>query len=423
MLRKASMENLRRSGWVWAPRFDKRSALAWAGVFALCGAVWNQFRFGEDSFRAGSLTLIGMAIALGFAALAVAQRECSAEFTSGPRSRYTWLLPALLALHGFIAWQVIRAGTPRIDSFIWQRDASRTLLQGRDPYGTSHVNIYDADETRRAYGPGMVVNGRVQFGMQYPPVTFLSLLPGSLLGDVRYGYVAAIMLSALFVYALFPDARGLTLAVLVLLAPTSYYVELQCWTEPVVWMLLCATVYAAVKKPRWLPLALGLFLASKQYNFLALPFIGYLVRPFSWKAYWKLLALSLAIAAATFVPFAIWNFHALWHDLIVFHLHQPVRQDALSFAIPFPLYAKIGPFLLLAFVVWMVRRGTQPAGIFAAAYGMAVMLFFSASKQGFLNYYFLISLAFWLTAASLWPARTAKLAEKRFKVTVTRSSA
>ena len=400
---------------------ERRSALAlaWAGALTLCGAVWNQFQLSGGSSRAGSLTLIALAILLGVAALAFAQREESGGLISWPSSRYRWLLPALLALHGFIAYQVIRAGPPWIDCFTWQRDASATLLQGRDPYGTSHVNIYNAEQSRRFYAPGMVVNGRVPFGMQYPPVTFLSVLPGYLLGDVRYGYVAAIFLSTIFVFALFPDTRGVTLAALILLAPITYYVERECWTESLVWMLLCATVYAAIKRPRWLPLALGLFLASKQYNFLALPFIGYLVRPFSWKAYWRLLVLSLGIALATFLPFALWNFHALWHDLIVFHYHQPIRQDALSFAIPFPLYAKIGPLLLLAFIVWMARRGTQKPAMFAAAYGMAVMLFFSASKQGFLNYYFLISLAFWLTATSLSPAKSAQVPEKRCQVTVT----
>jgi hypothetical protein len=156
-----------------------------------------------------------------------------------------------------------------------------------------------------------------------------------------------------------------------------------------------------------LPLALGLFLASKQYNFLALPFLGYLLQPFTRKAYWKLFGASLAVAMATVLPFAIWNFHALWHDLVLFHLAQPVRQDALSFAIPFPLFMKLGPLLLLAFIVWGARRGSLQPAIFAVAYGMALLLFFSTSKQAFLNYYFLIAQAFLLAATALWPARHA----------------
>jgi hypothetical protein len=388
-------------------------ALAGAGVLTLCGAVWNHFPWNGGRSRAGSLVLIAVAIVLGVAGFALARREESAEFSASRGSGNRWLLLALLALHSLLAWPLIRWTTPRIDTFTLQRDASATLLQGHNPFGTSHANIYDGADTRQFYGPGQLVNGRVQIGMPYPPVTFLSVLPGYLLGDVRYGSVAAILLSTIFVFALFPDARGLWLAALVLLAPTTYFVEILCWTEPLLWMLLCATVYAAVRRPRWLPLALGLFLASKQYNFLALPFIGYLVRPFSWKAYWKLLSLSLGVALATVLPFAIWNFRGLWHDLVLnVFVSLPVRQDALSFAIPFPLYANIGRLLLLAFVVWAAQRATQHPAMFAAAYGMALMLFFSASKLAFLNYYFLIALSLWLTAASQWPARRAQLREK-----------
>jgi hypothetical protein len=383
--------------------------LAAAGPLTLCGAAWNQIQGGEARGLAARLALILVAIVLGIVAMALAEREAPVEFGESRGPRRGWLiLTAPLVLHGILAFYVMRIGLPQIDCLTFQRDATENLLQGRDPYGTSHANIYVAEATRRLYAPGIVVNGRVQVGLQYPPVTFLSALPGYLLGDVRYGYVAAILVSALFLFALFPDERGLLLAAFVLLAPTTLLVEQNCWTEPLVWMLLCATVYAAVRRPRWLPLALGLFLASKQYNFLALPFAGYLIQPFSWKAYWKLLGLSLAIALATVLPFALWNFRALWHDLVLFHLAAPVRHDALSFVIPFPLYAKIGPLLLLGFMVWAVRRGTHHVAMFAAAYGLALMLFVSASKQAFLNYYFLIGQALLLTAVSLWPASGAQ---------------
>ena len=353
--------------------------------------------------------LIAVAILLGIAAMILARRGYAAEFEASRDSGYRWLLPALLGLHGLLGCYIIRTTVPGIDCFTFQRDAAATLLRGRDPYGTSHADVFNAEESRRFYAPGVVVNGRIQEGLPYPPVTFLSAMPGYLLGDVRYGYLATILLSAILVFALLPDARGLWLAAFILLAPTTYYVEMLCWTEPLVWALLCATVYAAVRRPRWLPLALGLFLASKQYNVLALPLIGYLVRPFSWKAYWKLLGQSLAIAMVTVLPFALWNFHAVWHDLFLFHLASPVRHDAISFVIPFPIYAKIGPLLLLAFMVWAASTRAQRPAMFAAVYGMTLMLFFVASKQAFLNYDFLIANAFLLAAAPLWPVGTPPL--------------
>lgn len=379
-------------------------ALAGASVFTLCAAIWNQFYSGGEGSRAGSRTLLAVAIVLGIAGIALCKRGSSVEHRAQPRTGYRWILAVLLALHSLVAYWELKSGPPQVDCFTWQRDATAGLLRGVDPYGSSHVNIYPPEATRRFYGPGTVANGRVQVGLTYPPVTFLSALPGYLLGDVRYGYVAAILVSTLFLFALFPDGRGLLLAIFVLLTPTTFYLEYECWTEPLVWMLLCATVYTAIKRPRWLPLALGLFLASKQYNFLALPFICSLVRPFSWKAVWKLLGVSLGIGLATVLPFAVWNFRALWHDLYTFLAIVPARQDALSFAIRFPVYAKIGPLLLLVFIVWAARRAAGRAEMFAAAFGMALMLFFSASEQAFLNYYFLIALALSLSAAALWPA-------------------
>ena len=383
-------------------------ALASASVLTLCGAAWSSFYLGWDGNRAGARTLIAVAILLGIAAMTLARRGYAAEFEASHDSAYRWLLPTLLVLHGLLACYIIMSTVPGIDCFTFQRDASAALLRGHDPYGTLSADVFRVDDSRRLYAPGFVENGRVQVGLPYPPATFISAMPGYLLGDVRYGYLAAILLSAVLVFALFPDERGLWLAAFTLLAPTTFYVELHSWTEPLVWVLLCATVYAAVKRPRWLPLALGLFLASKQYNFLALPFAGYLIQPFSWKAYWRLLGLSIAVALATALPFALWNFHALWHDLVLFHLAAPVRHDALSFAIPFPFYMKIGPLLLLAFIVWAARRRAPQVAMFAAAYGMALMLFVSASKQAFINYYFLIGQALLLTAVSLFPVSGAR---------------
>jgi hypothetical protein len=183
-------------------------------------------------------------------------------------------------------------------------------------------------------------------------------------------------------------------------------VEDRCWTEPVAWMFLCATLYAAVKRPRWLALALGLFLASKQFDLLALPLIGMLLRPFSWKAYWRLLGASLAVAVATLLPFAFPHPGALWHDLVLFHIAQPLRPETLSFGVVFRPYMKIGLLLLLAFLAWIARRGAGRPALFSAAFGMALLLFVSAGKQAWMNYYFLIGNAILLAAAMLWSAST-----------------
>jgi hypothetical protein len=98
----------------------------------------------------------------------------------------------------------------------------------------------------------------------------------------------------------------------------------------------------------------------------------------------------------------VWNFHALWHDLVIFHLDQPMRSDAVSFAVLFPAMRRVGPFVVLTFMVWCVRKIRPSAILFLAEYGMVLLLFFSTSKQAFLNYYFLIGDLFLIAAVLMF---------------------
>jgi hypothetical protein len=388
--------------------------LAFAGLMVIAGAcasviLWIEiivkepiaFTWGSSIY--GLLGTIFVAIVLSIVGIARSTGEAGSADPVQSGTRRQWLiLAALILMHSYLALSYNKhVPGNNIDTFTFQRDACKSLLQGIDPFGTTQASIFDTFHTKLFYGPGMVVDGRVQVGFQYPPLTLLWVLPGYLLGDVRYSYVLAVIISALFSFTICPSTRCLWIASVLLFSPLTFFVENRCWTEPLVLMALSATMYAAVKKRWWLPVALGLFLATKQYNFLALPFIGYFVHPFQWKAYWKLTGFSLAIGAATVLPFAFWNFRGLWRDLVLFHLAQPFRQDSVSFAVLLPLLLKIGPLLLVAFIVWATRARRRDAAMFAAAYGVALLLFVSTSKQAFANYYFLIGQAFFLAVTTL----------------------
>jgi hypothetical protein len=327
------------------------------------------------------------------------QTEAASRFSS---RKYWTILGVLLLIHCTLALLLDKPkSADNIDTYTFQRDACGNLLKGLDPYGGTQSDPFDASHSALFFGPGMVVNGRVQVGLQYPPLTLVWVLPGYLLGDVRYSYILAIVISALLLFSISPNAPGLWVVSLLLLSPLTFAVENRCWTEPLVLMTLTATVYAATKKRWWFPIGLGLFLATKQYNVLALPLIGYFVHPFRWKAYWKLAAQSLAVVLATVLPFLLWNAYGLWHDLVMFHFSQPFRQDAISFAVLFPAMEKIGPLLLMAFIAWALRPGRRNLSNFPAAYGIAVLLFFATSKQAFANYYFLVAHCLLLSVAAL----------------------
>ena len=347
--------------------------------------------------------MLALACVTGVAAFARRVDDAERAVPPDPRRRVfrRWLF-GLMVLHVAVAlYQCRTRPALNIDCYTFQRDADARLLHGINPYGKSQTNIYDEDMTSRFYGKGLVVNGQVLVGFQYPPETLLWVAPGYVLGDVRYSYILATLITAWLSFAMFEASGGFSLAVLMLLCPLTYFVENRCWTESLVLLMLTATTYAAVKKRWWLPVVLGLFLASKQYNFLALPFVAYLVRPFSWREYAKLLAKAVPVALLTVVPFAIADWHALVRDLVIFHLRQPFRQDAQSFAVTWPVLLKVCPCVTLAFVVWAVWRGQRRLGFFAGGFGVALLFFVCLNKQAFDNYYFLIGQSILLGSATL----------------------
>jgi hypothetical protein len=373
-----------------------------------CAAFWvlaGTMSYLWGSSLAAGLIMIFLAVIFGIGAIARSTKTQNAEAENEANpiptgSRRMWLvLACLILIHAVVAIVICKHWSPVIDTYTFQREACRNLLHGIDPFGATQADIYSS--RYNFYGPGMVVNGRVQVGFQYPPLTLLWALPGYCLGDVRYSYILAVLLSAWLQLAMIPNSRSLCIAALLLLNPLTFYVEIMCWTEPLVLMTLSATMYAAVKRRWWLPIALGFFLASKQYNVLALPFLAGLIQPFQWKLYGKLLGWASLVAAATVLPFAIWNFYGLWHDLVLFHLAQPFRPQSLSFAVPYPVFLQIGPILLLAFMVWSARTGIRNVAMFPAAYAISLLLLFSTGKQAFCNYYLLIAQAFLLTVAAL----------------------
>ncbi|MFY9843974.1 MAG: hypothetical protein WA718_19290 [Terriglobales bacterium] len=384
--------------------FSSAFLLASAGFWVFGGTYC--YLWGGNSLLAG-LSMIFLAILLSIAAIA----RCSPEAAMAPPvpspSRRMWLiLASLILVHVAAAILITRTWVPVIDTYTFQRDSCKNLIHGIDPFGTTEADIFGPGS--RFYTPGMVVNGRVQVGFQYPPITLFWALPGYLLGDVRYPYISAVAISAFLLFAIYPSPRSLWISALLLFNPLTFFVEEKCWTEPLVLLTLSATVYAAVKKRWWLPIALGLFLASKQYNVIALPFVACLIHPFRWRAYWRLVGWALLVATATILPFALWNARSLWHDLVLFHMSQPFRTDAMSFAVPFPLFRKVGPLILAVFVAWSALTCRRNAAMFAAGYGASILLFFSTSKQAFSNYYFLIGESFLLAVVALpglriWP--------------------
>ena len=306
-------------------------------------------------------------------------------------------LPILAAIQLALGIWIIRASpAPPIDVYTFHLEALRALGQGLDPYGRTIPNIYGHESF---YGPGLVVNGRVQLGFPYPPLSLLMAGVGQVVaGDFRFAGAAAMALAALLIGTCRPGRLAVGAAALFLFMPRGLFVLEQGWTEPYVVLLLAATVWCACRAPALVPLALGLLLAVKQYMILAAPLVVLLhAGPAPWRKAGRTLLQAAAVAAVVTLPFVVAGPAAFVRDVVMFQLYQPFRGDSLSYLAEWAhLTGRVPPSswpgllavpVVVALCLWRAPRG--PAG-FAAAVALTSLVLFAFSKQAFVNYYYFV---------------------------------
>ena len=108
------------------------------------------------------------------------------------------------------------------------------LLRGHNPYALTFPNPYDAVHTAMYYGPGMVVDGRIDYGFAYLPLMLFGELPGYLLGDLRYSSILAIAATAWIARHLARDRLGRLTALCIVMASLPAFVVYHSWVEPVI---------------------------------------------------------------------------------------------------------------------------------------------------------------------------------------------
>jgi hypothetical protein len=338
-----------------------------------------------------------------------------------------WPLMGIMVLAFFIAGELafnLHAKNAGIDVFMFQQNASYAITHGLNPYAFRYPSVYPPGTPY--YGPGVVdAHGILTVGFPYPPFSLLLTLPGYLLGgDVRYADVAAMGLSAMIILAARPGRIAALSATLLLLMPRAIYVLDLSWTEPLLVLTFSFMMFCALRWPRALPYALGLFLSTKQYSILTLPLLPLLVEGrHHWKMLRDIVLKGILVAVAINLPFMMWNFHEFFRALVEFQFLQPFREDALSYlvfihnkypGVHLPIWISLLP-LVVIIPVCLRRLASSPAG-FAAAVTAVHLFFFAFNKQAFCNYYyFVIATACWSVAASNFPAK-AKLVSRGFEV-------
>jgi hypothetical protein len=306
--------------------------------------------------------------------------------------------PAMVLLFALAGWWMIRASyPPHIDVFVFQQEASRALAHGRNPYALTFPNIYG---NMQFYGPGIADAKTVFMGFPYFPLSLLLAFPGWLIaGDFRVAQLAACTITAAAFAGFGPSRLPLLASALLLFTPRMFFVLEQGWTEPFGVALLALVTLAAARRSRWLPVALGLLLAWKQYTVLFLPLAALLVpRPFRWRAYARLVLPAVALAALITLPFFLWNPSAFWKSVVLAQFAQPFRTEALSLPAWWVVEKKLPEFDVLpgmlagtlAAMVAVLARGRRGPAAFVTGSALVYAVFIALSKQSFCNYWWFV---------------------------------
>ncbi|MFI5377781.1 MAG: hypothetical protein ACHRHE_00625 [Tepidisphaerales bacterium] len=356
--------------------------------------------------------------------------------------RWRWVgcacLAAFILAHALLgAWVIHHTPRPHIDVWLFQQEACKALLDGRNPYASDMPNMYGKDSF--VYGKELQHKDRVLFGYPYMPLSLYMALPGYRLGgDVRYSQLLALAIAATLIALARPGLVATLAAMLLLFSSRVFMVLEMAWTEPYVIMLLAAVVFCACRFPRTVPYVLGLFLASKQYLIFAVPLaVLLLARPFSWKAYLTLLGKAAAVALAVSLPLILYSpakqfgpgkpqheyqcspMAAFTHSAVTLQLKQPLRSDALSYLAWYywhfdqdlPPKQREGMInqrygwicfaaaaLAIAASLW---RWPRSGAGFAAGIALTYLTFLIVNKQAFCNYYFFVLAALCLAVATM----------------------
>lgn len=345
--------------------------------------------------RWSDVFLLPISFLLGLVAITLFVISYAWRTMPGGRFRFAGVLACYFGLGG---WVILTVPNPGLDVWIFQTRACDHLLHGRDPYAQGYLNPY---AHTRFYSPSSLKDGQIQ-AFPYPPLSLLLVLPGYLLGDVRWSLLAAMVATAGFMTAAgraagLPAGHPAELAGVALLChPRGFELLQGAWTEPLLAVAVAAGTWAMARGVRSAPaLALMALVSLKPYGLLWAPALAASKR-LSWFGLTMAAAGTLVIA----LPFLLWDPAALWRGVVAFHLHSPFRSDCLSLSAAMARFSGYQPPALLGFLAagvvaaWVMWRGTQRLSGTAVGAAAICLAFFLFNKGAFLNYY-------WLTEAFL----------------------
>lgn len=242
-------------------------------------------------------------------------------------------------------------------------------------------------------------------GFREMPVLLLLGAPARLLGDVRFGLVAATAGAAACMAGSRPGRAGAVSAGLLLFLPAQLIAVKDAGVEPFITLLLALTVFCACRFPRVAPFILGLLLAAKTYLVLAVPLVVLLAslklsaRTVAGLA-WKVLLAAVLVT----VPFVAWAPSAFSKALmdpstIVAGMKAPTVLGWLTLhGVPLPAWLGI-PLALMAITVVLWRAARTPSG-FAAGVALVFVTYFAFSPEVVASQYAFVLAALYISVGA-----------------------
>jgi len=296
-----------------------------------------------------------------------------------------------------------------IDVVMFQTNSAEALAEGINPYGMTFPDIYGA-ESDKFYGPGVSVDGVLQIGFPYPPLSLLIVAPFEwIFGDVRIALAIALIASSALMAGLSSGWRARSAATsFLLVAPLPYIVRLG-WTEPLLVLGLVAVMVSTSSGWRGTSYVSGLMASLKQSAVLAVPSTLLLFeRPWSRaQVVGHFLRMALIVAVTT-IPFFLWNPAGFLSSVVEFQIIQPFRADSLAFPAVWAMYVGepssivttfVPLVLVIVGVTLSLRRTPTGSRGFALSTALVMLVAFSFSKQAFPNYYLLVIALLFAAAA------------------------
>ena len=282
--------------------------------------------------------------------------------------------------------------TPAIDVVTVHHEAYAALARGDSPFSMTFPDLYGGREA--FYPPGMVTEGRVQYGFPYPPLSLAMAWPGHLAGDFRWSELAAWLLAAAAVLAATRTSAVAVLAVAVwLFTPRAFFSLEQAWTEPLALAWVGAALWAAARgQVTWAAVFVGLAAATKQYLVLGLPLLFLLEERREGRRVHPGLV-ALGAGAVVTVPGLLADPSGFVASVIGVQVREVLRYDALSLAVTYahwagaPMSGAIYGGIVIATTALTAWRAPRSLGGFNAALAVTLFTTFAFGKKAFCNYY------------------------------------